>query len=175
MLYDQGLADGRRRRPRRHLHDLLRSHRPHDRPARRRGRTDAGRGRAGAAALAPFRSTGHNRIMLVDVKDIGRLEGEGHYTNIIATGDRYLSNLSMSVLESRLDPARFPAGASQPYRSTSTMSPRSCGRMTASSSPCRSRWGPPVAGKQAEAARPQGAFRLGVRPRPTIPAPASSA
>ncbi len=49
----------------------------------------------------------HNRIMLVDVKDIGRLEGEGHYTNIIATGDRYLSNLSMSVLESRLDPARF--------------------------------------------------------------------
>jgi DNA-binding LytR/AlgR family response regulator len=49
----------------------------------------------------------HNRIMLVDVKDIGRLEGDGHYTNIIATGDRYLSNLSLSVLESRLDPARF--------------------------------------------------------------------
>jgi LytTR family transcriptional regulator, CO-responsive transcriptional regulator RcoM len=49
----------------------------------------------------------HNRIMLVDVKDIGRLEGEGHYTTIVATGDRYLSNLSLSVLESRLDPARF--------------------------------------------------------------------
>jgi DNA-binding LytR/AlgR family response regulator len=49
----------------------------------------------------------HNRIMLVDVKEIGRLEGDGHYTNIIATGDRYLSNLSLSVLESRLDPARF--------------------------------------------------------------------
>jgi DNA-binding LytR/AlgR family response regulator len=49
----------------------------------------------------------HNRIMLVDVKEIGRLEGEGHYTTIVATGDRYLSNLSLSVLESRLDPAHF--------------------------------------------------------------------
>lgn len=49
----------------------------------------------------------HNRIMLVDVKDIGRLEGEGHYTTIVAIGDRYLSNLSLSVLESRLDPTRF--------------------------------------------------------------------
>ncbi len=49
----------------------------------------------------------HNRIMLVDVKDIGRLEGEGHYTTIVATGDRYLSNLSLAVLESRLDPTRF--------------------------------------------------------------------
>jgi LytTR family transcriptional regulator, CO-responsive transcriptional regulator RcoM len=49
----------------------------------------------------------HNRIMLVDVKEIGRLEGEGHYTTIVATGDRYLSNLSLSVLESRLDPTRF--------------------------------------------------------------------
>ncbi|MBW4022346.1 MAG: LytTR family transcriptional regulator [Proteobacteria bacterium] len=49
----------------------------------------------------------HNRIVLVDVKDIGRLEGDGHYTNIVATGDRYLSNLSLSVLENRLDPARF--------------------------------------------------------------------
>jgi DNA-binding LytR/AlgR family response regulator len=49
----------------------------------------------------------HNRIVLVDVKDIGRLEGEGHYTSIVATADRYLSNLSLSVLESRLDPSRF--------------------------------------------------------------------
>jgi LytTR family transcriptional regulator, CO-responsive transcriptional regulator RcoM len=49
----------------------------------------------------------HNRIVLVDVKDIGRLEGEGHYTSIVATADRYLSNLSLSVLESRLDPTRF--------------------------------------------------------------------
>ncbi|MCB8883125.1 LytTR family transcriptional regulator [Acidisoma cellulosilytica] len=49
----------------------------------------------------------HNRIMLIDVRDIGRLEGDGHYTTIVATGDRYLSNLSLSVLESRLDPARF--------------------------------------------------------------------
>lgn len=49
----------------------------------------------------------HNRIVLVDVKDIGRLEGEGHYTTIVTQQDRYLSNLSLSVLESRLDPARF--------------------------------------------------------------------
>ena len=49
----------------------------------------------------------HNRIVLVDVKDIGRLEGEGHYTTIVTHQDRYLSNLSLSVLESRLDPARF--------------------------------------------------------------------
>jgi DNA-binding LytR/AlgR family response regulator len=45
--------------------------------------------------------------MLIDVRDIGRLEGEGHYTTIVTNGDRYLSNLSLSVLESRLDPARF--------------------------------------------------------------------
>jgi len=49
----------------------------------------------------------HNRIVLVDVKDIGRLEGEGHYTAIVTAGDRFLSNLSLSVLEQRLDPARF--------------------------------------------------------------------
>jgi len=49
----------------------------------------------------------HNRIMLVDVKEIGRLEGEGHYTTIVTAGDRYLSNLSLSVLESRLDPQHF--------------------------------------------------------------------
>ncbi len=49
----------------------------------------------------------HNRIMLVDVKEIGRLEGDGHYTTIIGTADRYLSSLSLTVLESRLDPAHF--------------------------------------------------------------------
>lgn len=66
-----------------------------------------------SAAAAPVRLISripvyrHNRIVLVDVKDIGRLEGEGHYTTIVALQDRYLSNLSLSVLESRLDPARF--------------------------------------------------------------------
>ncbi len=66
-----------------------------------------------SAAAAPIRLLSripvyrHNRIVLVDVKDIGRLEGEGHYTTIVASQDRYLSNLSLSVLESRLDPARF--------------------------------------------------------------------
>jgi hypothetical protein len=48
-----------------------------------------------------------DRIVLVDVKDIGRFEGEGHYTNIVTSHDRYLCNLSMSVLEARLDPDQF--------------------------------------------------------------------
>ena len=48
-----------------------------------------------------------DRIVLVDVKDIGRFEGEGHYTTIITSAERYLCNLSMSVLEERLDPAVF--------------------------------------------------------------------
>jgi hypothetical protein len=48
-----------------------------------------------------------NRILLIDVKTIGRFEGEGHYTNIVTSGDRYLCNLSMAVLEARLDPAWF--------------------------------------------------------------------
>lgn len=49
----------------------------------------------------------HDRIVLVDVKDVGRFEGEGHYTNIVTFSERYLCNLSMSVLEERLDPEQF--------------------------------------------------------------------
>ncbi len=48
-----------------------------------------------------------DRIFLVDVKDIGHFEGEGHYTKIITSHDRYLCNLSMSVLEARLNPDQF--------------------------------------------------------------------
>lgn len=48
-----------------------------------------------------------DRIVLVDVKDIGRFEGEGHYTKIVTSHDRYLCNLSMSVLEARLNPDQF--------------------------------------------------------------------
>jgi hypothetical protein len=47
------------------------------------------------------------RIVLVDVKDIGHFEGEGHYTNIVTASERHLCNLSMSVLEARLDPEYF--------------------------------------------------------------------
>jgi hypothetical protein len=48
-----------------------------------------------------------NRIVLIDVKEIGRFEGQGHYTKIVTSDDRYLCNLSMSVLEARLDPQLF--------------------------------------------------------------------
>jgi hypothetical protein len=48
-----------------------------------------------------------DRIVLIDVRDVGRFEGEGHYTTIVTATDRYLCNLSMSVLEQRLDPANF--------------------------------------------------------------------
>ena len=48
-----------------------------------------------------------NRIMLVNVNDIMHFEGEGHYTTIHAVSGKYLSNLSMSMLQARLDPQRF--------------------------------------------------------------------
>ncbi|OYV51840.1 MAG: hypothetical protein B7X10_00470, partial [Burkholderiales bacterium 21-58-4] len=48
-----------------------------------------------------------DRIVLVDVKDIARFEGNGHYTNIITPTERYLCNFSMSVLEERLNPEMF--------------------------------------------------------------------
>ncbi len=56
-----------------------------------------------------------DRIVLVVVKDIGRFEGEGHYTSIVTSADRYLCNLSMSMLEARLDPAQVPARSPQPH------------------------------------------------------------
>jgi hypothetical protein len=48
-----------------------------------------------------------DRIVLVDVKDIGRFDGEGHYTKLVTLHDRYLCNLPMAVLEARLDPNQF--------------------------------------------------------------------
>lgn len=48
-----------------------------------------------------------DRIVLVDVKDIARFEGSGHYTNIVTSSEKYLCNLSMSVLEERLNPQQF--------------------------------------------------------------------
>lgn len=48
-----------------------------------------------------------NRLMLIDVADTLRLESNDHYTWIITATDRYLSNLSLSDLEERLDPAIF--------------------------------------------------------------------
>jgi hypothetical protein len=48
-----------------------------------------------------------DRIVLVDVKDIGRFDGEGHYTRLVTLHNHYLCNLSMAVLEARLDPSQF--------------------------------------------------------------------
>jgi LytTR family transcriptional regulator, CO-responsive transcriptional regulator RcoM len=44
-----------------------------------------------------------NRMILIDLKDIVRFQGDGHYTTIVTKDDRYLSNLSLTDLELRLD------------------------------------------------------------------------
>ncbi|CAB3795313.1 PAS domain-containing transcriptional regulator [Pararobbsia alpina] len=44
-----------------------------------------------------------NRMILIDLKDIVRFQGDGHYTTIVTKDDRYLSNLSLADLELRLD------------------------------------------------------------------------
>ena len=45
-----------------------------------------------------------NRVVLVNLPDVIRFESSGHYTNIITRDDRFMSNLSLSDLEARLDP-----------------------------------------------------------------------
>lgn len=44
-----------------------------------------------------------NRVILIDLKDVVRFQGDGHYTTIVTRDDRYLSNLSLADLELRLD------------------------------------------------------------------------
>jgi hypothetical protein len=48
-----------------------------------------------------------NRVMLIDMKDVVRLQADGHYTTIVTADDQYLSNLSLTDLEARLDPAIY--------------------------------------------------------------------
>lgn len=48
-----------------------------------------------------------NRVILIDLKDIVRFQGDGHYTTIATKDDRYLSNLSLTDLEQRLDSSVF--------------------------------------------------------------------
>lgn len=48
-----------------------------------------------------------NRVILIDLKDIVRFQGDGHYTTIVTRDDRYLSNLSLADLELRLDSSLF--------------------------------------------------------------------
>ncbi|MBA3903747.1 MAG: LytTR family transcriptional regulator [Rhodocyclaceae bacterium] len=49
-----------------------------------------------------------NRVVLVDVEEVIRFEGDGHYTIITTRDDRFTSNLSLSDLEARLDPEVYP-------------------------------------------------------------------
>ncbi|MFC5427353.1 LytTR family transcriptional regulator DNA-binding domain-containing protein [Paraburkholderia denitrificans] len=44
-----------------------------------------------------------NRVILIDLKNVVRFQGDGHYTTIVTRDDRYLSNLSLADLELRLD------------------------------------------------------------------------
>jgi len=44
-----------------------------------------------------------NRVVLIDLKDIVRFQADGHYTTIVTKDDHYLSNLSLTDLEARLD------------------------------------------------------------------------
>ncbi len=48
-----------------------------------------------------------NRVILIDLKEIIRFQGDGHYTTIVTKDDRYLSNLSLADLELRLDNSIF--------------------------------------------------------------------
>jgi DNA-binding LytR/AlgR family response regulator len=48
-----------------------------------------------------------NRLVLIEVQDALQLESNDHYTWIVTSTDRYLSNLSLSDLEDRLDPSMF--------------------------------------------------------------------
>ncbi len=44
-----------------------------------------------------------NRVVLIDLKDVVRFQADGHYTTIVTKDDHYLSNLSLTDLEARLD------------------------------------------------------------------------
>lgn len=48
-----------------------------------------------------------NRVILIDIKDIVRFQADGHYTLIVTNNDQYLSNLSLTDLELRLDPGIY--------------------------------------------------------------------
>jgi LytTR family transcriptional regulator, CO-responsive transcriptional regulator RcoM len=48
-----------------------------------------------------------NRVILIDLKDIVRFQGDGHYTTIVTREERYLSNLSLADLELRLDNSTY--------------------------------------------------------------------
>jgi|GEM_PF-1310338 len=72
-----------------------------------RARNDLPRGRPPIRQLSKIPVYRANRLVLIDVEDTIRLESNDHYTWIVTATDRFLSNLSLSDLEERLDPAMF--------------------------------------------------------------------
>lgn len=72
-----------------------------------RAAADTGNGRPLTRQLSKIPVYRANRLVLIEVQDALRLESNDHYTWIVTGTDRYLSNLSLSDLEERLDPAMF--------------------------------------------------------------------
>ncbi len=49
----------------------------------------------------------NGKVLLVDLEDVSHFKSEGHYTNVFTEKEQYLSNLSLSDLEKRLDMLKF--------------------------------------------------------------------
>ncbi len=49
----------------------------------------------------------HNKVLLVDLKEVVHLKSEGHYTNVYTTEEQYLCNLSLTNLEERVATDQF--------------------------------------------------------------------
>ncbi|MEM5398880.1 MULTISPECIES: LytTR family DNA-binding domain-containing protein [Paraburkholderia] len=62
-----------------------------------------------------------NRVILIDLKDVVRSQGDGHYTTIVTKDDRYLSNLPLATSNCASTAIRF------------------CACIAATSSTCRTR------------------------------------
>lgn len=49
----------------------------------------------------------HGRVVLLDLNDVVHFKAEGHYTSVFTEEQEHLCNLSLSDLETRLDPTTF--------------------------------------------------------------------
>lgn len=49
----------------------------------------------------------NGKVVLLDLNEVVHFKAEGHYTTVYTESQDYLCNLSLSDLETRLDPARF--------------------------------------------------------------------
>lgn len=48
-----------------------------------------------------------NQVLLLDLNDVVHLQSDGHYTNACTFSQKYFCNLSLSDLETRLNPQQF--------------------------------------------------------------------